>query len=126
MDASSIITQVSRDDELGQFNNGKGRCLLTNTACRLTFFFLRFSSRCWVESAPVTGLHRTPPHLTSPNFTSHPVPLSYYSSMLRFRRLFSSRPRFCLASPRLVLPRLSSSNRVSTPLCSFLSPKFRV
>ncbi|XP_015599393.1 carboxy-terminal domain RNA polymerase II polypeptide A small phosphatase 1 isoform X2 [Cephus cinctus] len=25
MDASSIITQVSRDDELGQFNNGKGK-----------------------------------------------------------------------------------------------------
>lgn len=79
------------------------------------FFFLRFSSRCWMESAPVTGLHLAP-HLTSPNFTtSHPStpPFHCYSPILHFRRLFSSRPRFCLASPRFASPRLASSQIVS-------------
>lgn len=76
-------------------------------------FFLRFSSRCWMESAPVTGLHLAP-HLTSPNF-SPLTPLLLPSTAIRL--YFTSDVSFPLALvfawPRLVLPRLASSQIVS-------------
>lgn len=92
--------------------------LVGDTTCCLTFFFYGFSSRCWMESAPVTGLHRTPPHLTSPSFTSLlPLFPSGCMPLLLIRRLFSSRPRFCLASPRFASPLL-------VKWCLPLSPLF--
>ena len=102
MDASSIITQVSRDDELGQCNKGKGRCSgFTRTSYVPLFQMLdRFCTIC-------TCYGTSPIPLALPRLTwiTNLIPLiprscsDSFSSEVRVRRVSS-----CLASPHTPLP----------------------
>lgn len=62
MDASSIIAQVSRDDELGAFNNEKG-------------VYRRCTSRAWLPCRPVTFPARCLPGFRSPAPVTAPAPV---------------------------------------------------
>lgn len=106
MDASSIITQVSRDDELGAFNNEKGAYRVNRPApspspppSPLPPFAVRGVLRQMLPRfrslAPVT-VPRTPvfsPRSTSPNFILRlSFPVSYASNFSRVFRALAPAP----------------------------------